>query len=259
MECQFEQVYESTSTNLDLMERFKAGDLLAPVSRLAVVQSAGKGRRGTLWFSEKDRSLTFSLAYPFAGNVPMRQLQALSLVIGYGVLEGIANYYQRPLAELHLQGLSLKWPNDIYIHQSKIGGILIETGQKDAQSIWAIIGVGLNIKTLQNPLQTPYAISALDQLPITKGIDVPIEDIWHDLTKHLLSVIQTFIESNYQINHTAWNALHQFHAQEVIILDQEKPIYSGKVLGINDQGALLLQTPIGIQTVHNGNLSFRNP
>jgi len=124
-----EVVPEMNSTNTELMRRARAGQL-EPVLLVAEVQSAGRGRVGRQWDSggRPGDVLTFSLGLP----LQMADWSGLSLAVGLSVVQS-----------LH-PDLRLKWPNDVWLADRKLAGILIETTQVD-QTRYAVIGVGINI------------------------------------------------------------------------------------------------------------------
>ncbi|MGE0100342.1 MAG: biotin--[acetyl-CoA-carboxylase] ligase [Hydrogenophaga sp.] len=119
------------STNSELMRRARAG-LMEPVLLVAEEQTAGRGRVGKAWHSRRGQSLTFSLALPMA---PV-SWSGLSLAVGVS----LAN-------SLH-PDVRLKWPNDLWLHERKLGGILVETastGEAPHGARMVVIGVGLNV------------------------------------------------------------------------------------------------------------------
>ena len=163
--CILERVNQTESTNDDLMARWRAGELIDPVSRLARHQTKGKGRAGRAWFANPQSSLCFSLAYPFTQN--SQALHGLSLACGLAVLQGIATSLRVPKEQLHDLGIGLKWPNDLLIHGKKLGGILIEGGNDD------IINVGCE-------KITPYEIEeVVKQIPEVE--DVAAFGIEHEI------------------------------------------------------------------------------
>lgn len=259
MQCHFEQVTQSVSTNQDLMDRWRQHQLSAPVSLRAIEQTAGKGRRGNVWISQAQHSLTFSLAYPFDHHsTTLKSLQPLSLIVGMAILEGLAIYLKTPLPALRDLGLGLKWPNDLYLGPAKIGGVLIESGQKQPdQPIWAIIGVGINLQNIDSPITSNYPVGSLAQLPMVLPSSLDPEALWQTLSTHLLQTMAAFVADEHLLHTDDWNALHRFHAAEVEIIEEGQVTHRGTVHGVNAQGALLLATPIGIQTIHNGHLSMR--
>ncbi len=128
------EVLESVdSTNRYLLEtRPEAGDL--PRACVAQAQTAGRGRRGRVWHSPPGASLALSLAWPIMqGRVP----PAYPVGVGVGVI--------RALEALGLEGVRLKWPNDLMVDAAKLGGILVEQrAASGGQPGWLVVGIGLN-------------------------------------------------------------------------------------------------------------------
>jgi BirA family biotin operon repressor/biotin-[acetyl-CoA-carboxylase] ligase len=149
-----EVVHEIDSTNTELMRRGRSGRS-APVLLVAERQTAGRGRLGRPWQSAQAQdapaSLTFSLGLPLAP----RDWSGLSLAVGVSIAERIEAG--------HTSRVALKWPNDLWVDDGKLGGILIETAlpQGDANGAsprWLVIGVGLNIGARQGDgMRTPPA------------------------------------------------------------------------------------------------------
>ncbi len=114
---------EVDSSNSELMRRARNGDL-RPQLLVALAQSAGRGRMGRSWLSQPADALTFSLGLPLHLN----DWSGLSLAVGLSVAQS-----------LH-PSIELKWPNDLWWHQRKLAGILIETANVGAQR-YAVIGM----------------------------------------------------------------------------------------------------------------------
>jgi len=106
---------------------------------IAKTQTAGKGRQGRSWISPPG-NIYLSLYWQFTGNLD--KLYGLSLVVGIAIA--------RMLTAYGVPEIKLKWPNDIFWRQYKLGGILIETKPGKNNIINAIIGIGLNIKEVNN-------------------------------------------------------------------------------------------------------------
>ena len=97
--CILERVAKTQSTNDDLLVRWRAGELIDPVARIAHEQTAGKGRAGRVWLAKPEDTLCFSLAYPF--KCRLSDLTGLSLVVGLAVLSGIAQALGLTDSQLH--------------------------------------------------------------------------------------------------------------------------------------------------------------
>ena len=151
------------STNAELMRRTRQG-IADPVLLTTPEQTAGKGRQGKVWLSAPGASLTFSLGLPLAPQAGTGW-SGLSLAVGVSVARA-----------LH-PAVQLKWPNDLWVHDHKLGGILVETASidtagKPANTRYAVVGVGLNIQTPTMPPHTsdadtpqpmpPTGVQALD-------------------------------------------------------------------------------------------------
>ncbi|MFM8865947.1 MAG: biotin--[acetyl-CoA-carboxylase] ligase, partial [Limnohabitans sp.] len=119
---------EIDSSNTELLRRARAGRT-EPTLLVAERQTAGRGRLGRPWQSAVGDSLTFSLGLPYAPQ----QWSGLSLAVGLSLAEA-----------LH-PDIGLKWPNDLWLHERKLGGILIEAATSGERS-QLVVGVGLNIR-----------------------------------------------------------------------------------------------------------------
>jgi birA, biotin-[acetyl-CoA-carboxylase] ligase region len=137
------------STNAYLMEW--AEKELLPEGTVVVTnnQTAGKGQRNNVWESQSGKNLTFSvLLYP--RFLPLNQFFLLSEIISLGIKDAL---------DIYTDGISIKWPNDIYYQNKKICGILIENevmGQFYSQSV---IGIGLNVNQAEFLSNAPNPVS----------------------------------------------------------------------------------------------------
>lgn len=139
---EFKVIVEDTlsSTNDYLMSLIsKSSEQMPKTAVLAETQTAGKGRQGRNWVSVRGNIL-LSVYRPF--QCKLEDLYGLSLVVGIAIA--------RVLKANGLTDVQLKWPNDIYWQERKMGGILIETKQNRPGTIDTIIGIGLNIVDMQD-------------------------------------------------------------------------------------------------------------
>jgi BirA family biotin operon repressor/biotin-[acetyl-CoA-carboxylase] ligase len=102
---------------------------------LAEQQTAGRGRRGKTWVSPFAANIYLSVVWDFEQGA--QSLEGLSLAVGVAV--------KRALTAHGVAGVKLKWPNDIYVEQKKLGGILLEMIGDPAGHCTVVVGVGLNI------------------------------------------------------------------------------------------------------------------
>jgi BirA family biotin operon repressor/biotin-[acetyl-CoA-carboxylase] ligase len=258
--CILERVAETKSTNDDLLERWRSGQLIDPVARIAQKQTAGKGRAGRNWLSNPDDSICFSIAYPFKRSPA--QLAGLSLVVGLAVIEGIAKACNLDKSLLLQSGLRLKWPNDLLLNNAKLGGILIEGGQvKPHEPSWMIVGIGLNLRNAnaieKNLHQTGTKVSALEELLPTNSTLPDSEYLWLSLLDALEQHFQNFDAQGFVPFQPIWSQWDAYINQTVCLSGAGKdPIY-GIAKGIGIDGALLLEQDGQLISIYAGDVSLR--
>lgn len=227
------------STNTELMRRARGG-LLAPVLLVAEEQTAGRGRMGKGWHSRPGQSLTFSLALPLAPPT----WSGLSLAVGVSLAES-----------LHPE-LRLKWPNDLWWQQRKLGGILVETaGSGDGSSgpRTVVIGVGINIA---RPPDEAVAGSATAMAPaglaeLHVGITVG---------EALARVAPALVRDVLRFEREGFGAFAERFARRDALRGLPLRLSDGTEgvgAGVDAGGGLLLQTPQGQTSVTSSEVSVR--
>ncbi len=168
------------STSKLLKERTKDG-FSRPTAVAAAMQTAGMGRLGRSWLSQRD-NLHLSIALP-PGYLDANFLQVLPMVSGALAAEWIESKLG--------QAICIKWPNDLFLDGKKIGGILCEATYEGAEFRGAIIGIGINL------VSSPK-ISASDawdylpgRLPSGSIAPRPTREMAIELTESLLSGLKT--------------------------------------------------------------------
>jgi len=225
---------EVDSTNSELMRRARAGRA-EPVLLVAEHQSAGRGRLGRAWASAPGDSLTFSLGLPLAPA----DWSGLSLAVGVSLAES-----------LH-PDLCLKWPNDLWLADRKLAGILIETasfGAGGAAARQAVIGVGINIAPRPaGGLSTPPA--ALREL--LPDIDAPgaLSRVVPGLVRDVLA----FAQAGFAPFHARFDARDALRGRAVTLSDGT----SGTAAGVAGDGSLLVHTAAGLHAVGSSEVSVR--
>lgn len=223
---------EIDSTNTELMRRARAGRL-EPVLLVAEQQTAGRGRLGRQWSggSAAGEVLMFSLGLPLY----MTDWSGLSLAVGVSVAQS-----------LHPE-LQLKWPNDVWLRDRKLAGILIETTQL-GDTRYAVIGIGINITRRDAAgLATPPA--SLQELE--PGIDAP-QALWR-VAPALVRDVQRFEAIGWAPFLPAYTARDALAGREVTLSDGT----AGQAMGVDGSGALLVHTSAGPRRVNSAEVSVR--
>lgn len=158
-----ESVKELPSTNDYLAQLCKESKAKEFYTVIAENQTNGKGQRGNSWEAESGKNLTFSIVlYPTA--LEAREQFCLSMLAALSCHEALSDY---------TEGFSIKWPNDIYWNDKKIGGILIENELEGKYITQSIIGIGLNVNQEEFRSSAPNPIS-LKQII---GTDVKLQEL----------------------------------------------------------------------------------
>lgn len=238
-----EVLAEAASTNTWLLERAARTDSHAQVV-FAEYQSAGRGRRGREWRSPFGSGLLLSIAWRF-DNGPAA-LAGLSLAVGVAVA--------RAIARCGVAGVGLKWPNDLYAGNAKLGGILIELRGEDTAGMTAVIGIGLNVNEgppaeldLRNPSTCLRAVAGARQSRNRLAAAV---------VQALLEALPVFAHEGFGAFRDDWLAADVALGRDVTIDTGTGPL-PGRVSGVDGDGALLLQHEGGQQRILAGDVSLR--
>lgn len=230
------------STNQYLLDRvghFPSGSVC-----LAEYQQAGRGRRGRQWVSPFGSNLYLSMYWRLDAGVAAAM--GLSLVVGVAIAE--------TLQQLGAPDIRVKWPNDIYYKDQKIAGILVEMTGQAGDAAHLVIGMGLNVAM---PISGADSIdqawtdlkSACDNLPSRNALAAALITRLHDVLHGYEEIgLAGFVER--------WNKIDNFLNRPVNLLIGKRVI-SGISRGINEHGALLLETDTGVIPYVGGEISLR--
>lgn len=250
---------ECESTNTYLTQRIGASRSGRVVA--CEHQSAGRGRRGNRWASGVGTSLTFSLAWRFSCGTAA--LSGLSLAVAVAVAEA--------LASCGVDGIGLKWPNDLLHDGRKFGGILIEVSGDPQGASGAVIGVGLNVR----PVRLPAAVAGAIERPVTDlatmlaqspggdsaadagGATLSRTVLLAAILEGLAAALPRYERDGFAAFRDAWLARHAHAGRQVSIVQGERTLLEGEALGVAEDGALLLRSARGVERVHSGEVSLR--
>ena len=221
---------------------------------LAEQQTAGRGRRGKTWVSPFAANIYLSVVWDFEQGA--QSLEGLSLAVGVAV--------KRALTAHGVGGVKLKWPNDIYVEQKKLGGILLEMIGDPAGHCTVVVGVGLNIAM---PAQQGSAIeqdwtdvtTELQRHPATAvEASLPSRNkLAAGLISEILPLLSTFQSQGFAAYRDEWQAADAFFGLSAVISTPNQSI-TGVVKGVDSNGALRLELDNGkIENFIGGELSLR--
>lgn len=159
----------STNTYLRQMADAPHGTVVA-----ARQQSAGRGQRGNTWESEPGANLTFSILVRPADIPPARQM-SISRAVSLAIVSWLDRYLPDGMEA------SIKWPNDIYVGDRKICGILIEHVLTSGRIDRTVIGAGININQKAFLSDAPNPVSLTQLTGQTYSIDNMLSEVAADI------------------------------------------------------------------------------
>ena len=232
------EIRDSVGSTNDLVREFLSADDSRGVIVLAEEQTQGRGRRGRRWHSPAGANLYLSLGWRFHG--PVERLSGLSLAIGAMLAEAIARDYTVELA--------LKWPNDLYHGERKLGGVLIELLGEKNSAIPVIAGIGLNVNM---PLEDTEAIQRpWTDLSSVLGTQVDRNDLATRLINQLASGLTDIEGGDMGSWLERWRQRDFLHGRQVLV--EGTPNIAGKAAGVDQNGALLVSTETGQSVAAGG-------
>lgn len=190
---------EVESTNLTANELIKKNEILEGTIILSKFQKHGKGQEGNYWESEAEKNLLMSVVLCPTFLKPEKQF-ILNKIVSLAVAEFVEKMLPR-------ENVKIKWPNDIYVDDKKVAGILINNIIKGNSFEYTIIGIGINInqKVYLSNAPNPVSIAQLsDENYDIKKVLIIFNEIlnrWYELLRNGLfsSIDKNYLNSLYRI------------------------------------------------------------
>ncbi|MDY4384872.1 bifunctional biotin--[acetyl-CoA-carboxylase] ligase/biotin operon repressor BirA [Pectobacterium aroidearum] len=229
------------STNQYILERLDT--LSSGDACLAEYQQSGRGRRGRQWFSPFGANLYLSLYW--------RLEQGPAAAVGVSLVIGIV--MAEVLHKLGADGVRVKWPNDLYLKDRKLAGILVELTGKTGDAANLVIGAGINLQ-MREP--APDTISQGWINLQEAGIDINRNTLASTLISELRGALAIFELQGLEPFIPRWEKLDNYFNRPVRLIIGNREIY-GIDRGIDRQGALLLENDGLVTPYIGGEISLR--
>ena len=149
----------------------------------------------------------------------------------------------------------MKWPNDVLVDGAKLGGILLEMTGDASGSCQVVVGVGLNVDMPES------AAGGIDQAwtdlrRLGGGETATRSRLLAALLNELLPLLHDFEETGFGPWRQRWQALDAHAGRGVVLVSGEQRL-AGIARGVDDRGALQLETASGVQQIYGGEISLR--
>ncbi len=190
-------------------------------------QFAGRGQQNNIWKVEPGKNLTFSVLLK-PTFLPLDNQFLLNMCVSIAI--------NNVLARILGEEISIKWPNDIYFQNKKMGGVLIENTLVGSTIKNAVIGVGINVN--QQHFEAELAVNATSIFQILQK-DVNLIGLMAEICSELESLYlqlrsgkdnklrQMYVDKLYQVN-------------KVALYEKDGEVFEGMIRGVSDTGLLQL-------------------
>lgn len=223
-------VFESITSTNDFL---RTTDSVKSITAcLAEQQTQGKGRLNREWYSPFGQNIYLSLRYPFQKD--MSELAGLSLVVSLAILSTLRTY-------LPNDQLFTKWPNDILFAGKKLAGSLIEVQAETNGMCHAVIGIGINVNMINDDRAITQSWTSMRKI---LGQQINRNELSASLIQHIINHLSQFEKVGFKAFVPAWLTADCL-MQQTIILKTINHKVTGQMIGINEQGHLLLKLEDG--------------
>jgi BirA family biotin operon repressor/biotin-[acetyl-CoA-carboxylase] ligase len=224
------ELLESTTSTLDVAHRLAARGAPAGTLVIANEQTAGRGRGGKSWQSSPGAGLWLTLIERPSDS---SGLGVLSLRVGLAAAEALDRFAPEPIR--------LKWPNDLYIDQGKLGGILVEARWREQAVEWVAIGLGVNVQAPTN-VETAAGLE-----PGTDRLEV------------LGDLIPAVLAASRATGPLQADEMEEFDARDLARGRRCVEPAVGRVAGISPTGELLVALADSVVPFRSGSLVLEDP
>ena len=208
---------------------------------LTEFQSAGRGRRGKVWLGDYGRNIAMTLGIELQTN--LNALGGLSSVVGLALLQALE------LEGVHAQ---LKWPNDVWVKEQKLAGILVELLPTKTGTL-AVVGIGINADlTNAQASKIDQSVTSLRRL----GASISRDDLVVAVCTSLLENFDVYSRDGFAPFLEAFDSAHCLHDQAaILVLGGESQ--GGIVRGVDITGGLRFEQNGVTRVVSSGEVSLR--
>ncbi|WP_376695735.1 biotin--[acetyl-CoA-carboxylase] ligase [Wenzhouxiangella sp. EGI_FJ10305] len=210
---------------------------------VAEAQTAGRGRRGRGWQSPPGSGLYLSLAWHFESG--LAGLAPLSLVVGLAAAETLRSASGAPV--------EVKWPNDLFVADAKLGGCLVELGGAAEGPCRAVVGIGINLFRTAAMDGIDQEFTALEDHGRTVGRNA----LAAALIDALADALADFDRDGFEDFRARWPGFDALRDRPVRVIRGDGTETTGQARGIDRQGRLKLETGGETMAVASGEVSVR--
>ena len=216
--------FQTLSSTNEYLKRLAESGAPEGTAIIAEEQTAGKGRLGRSWASPKGGAWFSLLLKP---PVSVEQAGCISILIAVSLAKALREHWGVPVG--------VKWPNDLYVNNKKLGGILIELGSHGKQIEWLIAGIGINVN---NALPQETRVPATS-LSCELGRAIALGEFFEVALEALARAYERFLAEEFEFVREAWQQLSVLPQRIGVLTGAEK--FEAEVLGLSEFGRLVVR------------------
>jgi BirA family biotin operon repressor/biotin-[acetyl-CoA-carboxylase] ligase len=233
------------STNMYAMAQIQEGLAISGSCYRADFQTNGKGQQSKIWGSELGQNLLCSYVLGLkqlkeAGIIPKNMNLQQQFGLSVAISLGLTDYFSK-IAGFDTK---IKWPNDLYWHDRKAGGILIENTVRGTDWNWSVIGIGVNINQTNFSADLPNPVSLKQITGEESNVNEQLRQLTNWLNKRLIE----WVDGNFEAMLATYNKRLYKKGKEVKFKNNNIS-FTGTVIGVNTSGQLIINH--GIEQAYN--------
>jgi len=235
---------EVRSTNTWVLDALSQGnDLPDEMVVYTLRQTAGRGQVGNSWESEPDSNIAMSMLL-CPEFLPITEQFVLSQLCSLAIVEALKTIVLSKGIDPEILHLSIKWPNDIYAGDLKLGGILIENRLMGSKLRHCILGIGINVRQMKWVGSAPNPVS-LKML----GVDTSPAEVLEAVSSRISSLYHQLRDNTQQsaaaIRRDYLESLYRREGYFPYFDPEREELFDAKIVGVDHQGPLSLLTAQG--------------
>jgi BirA family biotin operon repressor/biotin-[acetyl-CoA-carboxylase] ligase len=231
MSKKYKYIKETDSTNVLMKELIWTADIPEGFVVRSDYQTKGKGQGANKWESEKGKNLLFSVLLQPEG-IPVENQFLISQFVSLGIIDAL-----RGLSPVAGAGFTVKWPNDIYWHDQKIAGILIENTWQGRKITSSVIGVGINVNQKHFCSDAPNPVSLYQIFRKKFSRKTLLKTILSAIEGYYIHIDAEQIRNKYHHSLYRKEGLHLFRS--------ENHVFDAEIMGVEADGRLMLKEKTG--------------
>jgi BirA family biotin operon repressor/biotin-[acetyl-CoA-carboxylase] ligase len=222
------------STNNELIHKYRAGEVLEGCLLTTNFQEQGRGQAGNAWYASAGKNILMSILYQ-PTFLPPSSLFYFNKMVAIALRAALQKFVSAKVC--------IKWPNDIYVNQKKVAGVLIENGLKGATVGNSIVGIGVNVNETEFPRELQHATSLSVVNNKSLSLEQVMAEVCNSIEKHYLIFKKNGIGNIDEVYHEHLYRRGSWHS--FLVMNQS---IRACIQYVNEQGQLVVMTADGALT-----------